>query len=109
MNNLPRLFLVALALFAFVSVADAKSKKKKEPPKPLGTVITSVSPDSITITDNGVSKTYSVTQFTEILFKGQRTTLAALQPGMGVSITLGSDATKAARINASDSPAPPTK
>lgn len=83
MNKLPYLFLAALTLFAFSSVAEA------------------------TITDNNVPKTYAITQFTEILFKGQRSTLAALQPGMSVSITLGSDATKAARINASDPPAPP--
>ncbi len=107
MSNLPRFFIVMLTVFAFASVAEARSKKKKEPPRPLGTVIASVSADSITITENSVSKTYAITQFTEILFKGQKTTLAALQAGMAVSVTQASDQTKAARINASDPPAPP--
>ena len=110
MKKLPRIFLVLLTLVAFVSVADARSKKKKEPPKPAGTVIASVSADSITIATGTVSKTYAITQFTEVLFKGQRTALTALQPGMGVSVTQGSDPTKAARINANDPPvAHPTK
>ncbi|MEP6820761.1 MAG: hypothetical protein ABI946_00255 [Chthoniobacterales bacterium] len=110
MKKLPPLFLVILTLFAFASIADAKGKKKKESPKPMATVIASVSADSITITENNAPKTYAITQFTEILFRGQRSTLAALQPGMAVSITLGSDSTKAARVNASDPPASrPTK
>ena len=102
MSKLPQTFLVLLTLLAVVSVAEARSKKKTPPL--LGTVIASVSADSITITENSMSKTFAITQFTEILVKGQRATLAALQPGMAVSITLGSDPTKASRINASDPP-----
>ncbi|MEO5720476.1 MAG: hypothetical protein ABIR71_03270 [Chthoniobacterales bacterium] len=110
MKKLPRFLLVLLTLLVLVSAADAAGKKKKAPPKPRGTVIASVSADSITITENAVSKTFAITQFTEVLFKGQRSTLAALQPGMAVSVTLASDPTKASRINASDPPvAHPTK
>ena len=93
-----------LTFLALATSVDARSKKKKEPPKPRGTVIASVSADAITITENSVTKTFAITQFTEVLIKGQRATLAALQPGMAVSVTLGSDPTKAARINASDAP-----
>lgn len=109
MNNRPRFLLVLITLLAFASGADAKGKKKKEPPKPQGTVITSVAADTITISENSVTKTYAVTQFTEVLFKGQRSSIAALQPGMAVSVTQGSDPTKAARINAGDLPPPSAK
>ena len=104
MKKLPRILLVLLTLVAFASVADAKGKKKKESPKPAGTVIASVSADSITTATGPVSKTYAINQFTEVLVKGQRSTLSALQPGMAVSVTIGSDPTKASRINASDPP-----
>ena len=104
MKTIARIFLVLLTFLALATSIDARSKKKKEPPKPRGTVIASVSADAITITENSTTKTFAITQFTEILVKGQRATLTALQPGMAVSITLGSDATKAARINASDPP-----
>lgn len=111
MNKLPRILLVFLTLLAVAATSvEAKSKKKKEPPKPRGTIIANVSPESITVTENSITKTFAITQFTEILYKGQRATIAALVPGMMVSVTLGSDPTKAARINASDPPvAHPTK
>ncbi len=94
---------VLASLLVAVSVADAGAKKKKPLP-PQGPIIASVSADSITVTDNNASQTVAITRFTEILFKGQKATLADLQPGMRVSVTLGTDPTKAARINASDPP-----
>ncbi|MEP6809783.1 MAG: hypothetical protein ABI992_06035 [Chthoniobacterales bacterium] len=106
MKKIHRLLFVLLALLACVSVTDAASKKKKEAPaKSHYTTISSVSPTSITISENGANKTFAITQFTEILLRGQRTTIAALQPGMSVSVTLAGDQSKASRINASDPPA----
>ena len=104
MKTIPRIFLMLLTLLALATSVDARSKKKKEPPQPQGTVIASVSADSITITESSSSNTFAITRFTEILVNGQRATLTALQPGMAVSVTMGTDPTKAARINASDPP-----
>lgn len=108
MQGIIRLLCALLLAFAFLTAAEA-AKKKKEPPKPRGTVIATVTPESITITENATTKTFAITRFTEILVKGQRATLADLQPGMAVSVTLASDPTKASRINASDPPAVPPK
>lgn len=103
MDKMLRILAVVCLVTALGSSAEA-SRKKKEPPKPKGNVIASVSPEAITYTQNHVTKTVAITSFTEILFKGQRATLADLQPGMTVSVTLASDPAKAARINASDPP-----
>lgn len=100
--------VVGLSLTLAVNV-EAKSKKKKEPPPSQRPVIASVSADSITITADSRTKTYAITRFTEVLVKGQRATLADLQSGMAVTVTMGTDQTKAARINASDAPVAPTK
>ncbi len=96
------------ALCVLLTAAPALAKKPKEPDH-LPTVISSVSADSITIREDKVMKTFAITQFTEITVKGQRAKLADLQPGMSVSITLGTDATKASRISAGDPPPPPPK
>jgi hypothetical protein len=85
------------------STAVAASKKPKETPRV--TVISSVSGDSITITESGVAKTYTTNQFTEITLKGKKAKLSDLQAGMAVSVTLGTDATKVSRIAADDPPA----
>ena len=105
-----RLFLVLLAFsVATLSTAVAASKKPKEPARV--TVISSVTGDSITITESGVAKTYTTNQFTEITLKGKKAKLSDLQAGMAVSVTLGTDSTKVSRIAASDPPAaaPPDK
>ena len=90
------LFLGTLAL----SPAFAASKKKPMPPDIQGPVIASVSTTSITITEGKTAKTLIITQFTEITVNGIKATAAELKPGMNVSVTLGTDPTKAGRINA---------
>ena len=100
--------LSALGVLLTAAPALAKEKKSKEP-QHRPTVISSVSADSITIAEDKVMKTFAITQFTEITVKGQRAKLADLQPGMMVSITLGTDPTKASRISAGDPPPPPPK
>jgi hypothetical protein len=67
-------------------------------------VIASVTPTAITVTEAKATKTYTVTQFTEITVNGQRATVADLKPGMTVNVTLGTDASRASRINASGAP-----
>jgi len=46
------------------------------------------------------SRTFAITQFTEINVNGQRATVADLKPGMKVSVTAGMDPSQAARISA---------
>lgn len=99
-------FVLALAAFALITSGEAfgASKKKKEAPVPKAPVIASVTPTAITVTEDKGTKTYTITQFTEINVNGQRATIADLKPGMGVTVTLGTDASKASRINASGAP-----
>lgn len=80
--------------------AFAASKKKPTPPPVQGPVIASVTATSITISEGKTAKTLIITQFTEITVNGIRATAAELKPGMNVSVTLGTDPTKAGRINA---------
>ncbi len=95
----------AFVFCALISEPALAGRKKKEVATPIrATVIASVSPDSITITENNVNKTFAITQFTEITLKGQRAKLTDLQPGMAVSVGLSTDPSKLSRINAGDAP-----
>jgi hypothetical protein len=89
----------------------AGSIKPRPTPTPTHhlTVISAVTASSITVetqivADKGgkvldkTSRTYGVSNFTEITVNGQRATLADLKPKMKVSVTIGTDPTKAARI-----------
>ena len=108
MKILTRYLGIVTLLFALVIAAPVQAKGRKKSssaPPPQPTVISSLSADSITISDKGASKTFTLTQFTEITLRGQRAKLTDLQPGMAVSVTLGTDPTKLSRINASDAPA----
>lgn len=96
------LSLILLALsFILPDLALAKSKKKSaaSTPPPQST-IAAVSPTSITITEGTLSKTYSITPFTEIVVRGQHTTVAELQPGMVASVAASTSPNQASRINA---------
>ena len=84
--------------------ADKRKKKKKEP-ESHPTVLTSVSPTSVVIRENKADRTVPITPTTEVYLRGQKANLAALQPGMAISITLAMDGDTASRINASDPPA----
>ena len=90
---------VLFGIFAMTPAFGA-SKKKPTPPPPHHPVISSVNANSITVTEGKVSKTLTITQFTEINVNGQRATIAELKPGMVVTVTLGTDPTRASRINA---------
>ena len=95
------LFLSVLALtFIAPDTALARSKKKPASTPPPQSTIASLSATSITITEGTVSKTYAITPFTEILVRGQRATLADLQPGMVASVAAATSPNQASRINA---------
>ena len=95
-------FVVSVLLgMVLVIPAFAGSKKKAAPP-PVHQppVISSVTANSVTVTEDKVSRTLAITAFTEINVNGRRATITDLKPGMTVSITLGAGANLASRINA---------
>lgn len=97
------LLVVLTLLIATVNPAvgfDKKKKKKATPPEIHETVISSVTPTVITITENKATKTFTITQFTEINMNGQKASVTDLKPGMTVSVTMGTDPSRASRISA---------
>jgi hypothetical protein len=103
-----RLFLVVWILLATIAITPAfgRGKKKASTPVPAyhGPVISSVTGNAITVSDKNTTRTLTVTQFTEITLNGQRASIADLKPGMTVSVTIGTDPSRAARINATGVP-----
>ena len=93
--------ICALFICAALTPAHAKAPRKKgsPPPTPHATVISSVSGNTITVTDDKNAKAITVTPFTEVTLNGQKATLADLKPGMRVELTLSSP-TQASRITA---------
>jgi hypothetical protein len=95
-------FLLLAVLIGSLTLGLTFGASKKKPAAPLiqGPVIASVTATSITISEGKTARTLIITQFTEIIVNGMRATAAELKPGMNVSVTLGTDPTKAGRINA---------
>ena len=93
--------MCALFICVALTPADAKAPRKKGSPAPTphGTVISSVTGNSITVTDDKTAKTITVTPFTEVTLNGQKATFADLKPGMRVELALSSP-TQASRITA---------
>ena len=99
-------FLAVISILLGIVTAPAafaKSKKSTPPPQ-LGSVITSATPTSITVSEAKASKTFTLTKFTEITVNGQKGTAADLKPGMIVNVTMGTDRTQASRVSAQDAP-----
>jgi hypothetical protein len=105
--------IVLSFLLAFVTAGlDAGSIKFRPTPTPSHqeTVISNVSANVITVTtktvtykgrvENQTSRNFVVTKFTEINVNGQRATVSDLKPGMKVNVTIGTDPSQAARVNA---------
>jgi hypothetical protein len=84
------------------NAAFGAPKKSKATPAPIiqTPTITAVTADSITVKEGQTTKTLGITQFTEINLNGRKGTVAELKPGMTVNVTLGTDPSKASRINA---------
>lgn len=81
---------------------DAGRGEKREGNGPI--TISKVSGESITIGEGAKEKTYKITKSTEITVKGQKAKAEDLKEGMRVNVSMGYDATTAARISASDAP-----
>jgi hypothetical protein len=93
--------VVLLGLPTAIPCFAASKKKPKKPPALIQSpTISSVTASSITINDGTVTKTFTITQFTEIIVNGQKATAALLKPGMVANVTMGTDPTKASRISA---------
>ena len=90
--------ICAAVTLAFLTSVEAKPKKATPPPV-RETVISSVSGNAVTVTDEKTAKTLTVTPFTEVIINGQISKLEDLKPGMAVSLTLSSP-TQASRITA---------
>jgi hypothetical protein len=91
-----------IQIFASDPAFAAGRKKKASPPEQhLEPVITSVTANSLTVTDQRETRTFIVSPFTEISVNGQRATIADLKSGMKVNVTIGVDPTRAGRIVAS--------
>ena len=98
--------LVVSALVAVMvsSVSGAGKKKRATPPEHHDILISSVTGNTITVTEGKVTRAFTITQFTEINVNGQKATLADLKPGMTVSVTIDTDPSRAGRVNASGVP-----
>ena len=101
-----RLLVAVWILLVTVPFAPAfgKGRKKKPVPAYHQPVISSVTGNAITVSDQNTTRTLTITQFTEITVNGQRASIADLKPGMTVSVTLGTDPSRAARITATGAP-----
>jgi|SRR5947207_42869 len=95
--------LVVCAWLVVVTIAPAFGGRKKSTspaPQHHEPVISSVGPNTVTVSDNKTTKTLTVTRFTEINVNGQKATMADLKPRMTVTVILGTDPTVASRISA---------
>ena len=104
-----RLFVVVSVLLALTVIgpASGKGKKKRSTPAPVyhTPVISSVSGNAITVSDEKTTRTFTVTQFTEINVNGQKANIGDLKPGMTAKVTIATDPSRASRINAEGVPA----
>ena len=106
MKNIPFIVISVLLVALATPPAFAGSKKKKATPAQYqAPVISNVTGNTITVSEEKTTRTFIVTQFTEINVNGQRAAVADLKPGMTVSVTIGVDPTRASRINAEGVPA----
>jgi hypothetical protein len=107
-----RLFIVVSVLLAGIAITPAFGKgRKKATPVPAHhqPVISSVTGNAITVSDQKTTRTFTITQFTEINVNGQRASIADLKPGMTVNVTIGMDPSYAGRIVATGLPAKGTQ
>ena len=96
-----RLFVIVSILVVALASAPvfAESKKKKASPTPKyqPPVISSVTENTVTVTQEKLTRAFMITRFSEVTVNGQRATIADLKPGMTVSVTIGVDPSQARR------------
>ena len=95
-----RITICTFLAVSFVTPCFAKGRKKATPaPTPHAIVISSITTNSVTVTDEKTTKTVTVTPFTEVTINGQKANFTDLKPGMTVQLGL-SGPTQASRITA---------
>jgi hypothetical protein len=96
-------FILAAALTTAPAFAGGR-KKKASPPKPQTPLISSVTGNTITVTQDKATRAFMITPYSEIIVNGQKGTITDLKPGMTVNVTIGVDPTQAGRVVASGVP-----
>jgi hypothetical protein len=96
--------LILFASAAFTPAFAGSKKKKATPAQYHPPVISSVTGNAITVSEEKTTRTFIITQFTEINVNGQRGAVADLKPGMTVSVAIGVDPTRAGRVVATGAP-----
>ena len=96
--------VLALAQASPAFGAGRKKATKATPPHHKEPVIASMGANSITVDEEKRTRTFMISQFTEISVNGQKATVSDLKPGMRVSVTIGMDPTHASRITAAGVP-----
>lgn len=107
MKRLAISVIFTCALFQILAPESglAAGRKKKAPlPEQRAPVISNVTANSVTVTQQQETRTFIVTPFTEINVNGQKGTIADLKSGMTVNVTIGVDPTRAGRVVASGPP-----
>jgi hypothetical protein len=79
---------VLFALLLFVPVDFAVAKRHPPAARRHQTLISSISPTSLTIQEDSGPKTFAITPYTEVVVNEQRASVAQLRRGMRVSVTL---------------------
>jgi hypothetical protein len=95
---------VLLVALATPPAFGGSKKKKATPAQYQAPVISSVTGNTITVSEEKTTRTFIITHFTEINVNGQRAAVADLKPGMTLSVTIGVDPTRVSRINATGAP-----
>ena len=96
--------ILVVALASAPVFAGGKKKKTSPAPKYQPPVISSVTGNTITVTQEKVTRAFMITRFSEVTVNGQRATIADLKPGMTVSVTIGVDPSQASRVVATGVP-----
>jgi hypothetical protein len=96
--------VLLVALTTAPAFAGGKKKKASPAPKYHPPVISSVTGNTITVTQEKVTRAFTITPFSEITVNGQKATVADLKAGMIVSVTIGVDPSQASRVVATGVP-----
>jgi hypothetical protein len=104
-NRLLMVFILIGALATAPAFAGGRKKKASPAPKYQTPVISSVTGNTITVTQEKTTRAFTVTRFSEVMVNGQKASITDLKLGMSVSVTIGVDPSQASRVVATGVPA----
>ena len=96
--------VLVTALIAAPAFAGGRKKKASPSPKSQTPVISGVTGNTITVTQEKVTRAFTITRFSEITVNGRKAMIADLKPGMTATVTIGVDPTQASRVVATGVP-----